>query len=62
MRALEWPLLYWVRYMVSVHVVRLFAGSVFRAMPLWTFYLRLRELRPDEARPLDSHPLARDVT
>lgn len=44
-RALEWPLLHWVRYMVSVHVVRLFAGSVFRATPLWTFYLRLNGAR-----------------
>ena len=44
-RRLEWPLLRWVRYMVSVHVVRLFAGSVFRATPLWTFYLRLNGAR-----------------
>jgi acetyltransferase-like isoleucine patch superfamily enzyme len=44
-KALEWPLLRWVRYMVSVHVVRLFAGSVFRATPLWTFYLRLNGAR-----------------
>ena len=44
-KALEWPLLCWVRYMVSVHVVRLFAGSVFRATPLWTFYLRLNGAR-----------------
>jgi acetyltransferase-like isoleucine patch superfamily enzyme len=43
--ALEWPLLNWVRYMVSVHIVRLFAGSVFRATPLWTFYLRLNGAR-----------------
>ena len=39
--ALEWPLLRWARYMVSVHVVRLFAGSLLRATPLWMFYLRL---------------------
>jgi acetyltransferase-like isoleucine patch superfamily enzyme len=44
-KALEWPLLHWVRYMVSVHIVRLFAGSVFRATPLWTFYLRLNGAR-----------------
>lgn len=44
-KALEWPLLCWVRYRVSVHVVRLFAGSVFRATPLWTFYLRLNGAR-----------------
>jgi acetyltransferase-like isoleucine patch superfamily enzyme len=44
-KALDWPLLHWVRYMVSVHIVRLFAGSVFRATPLWTFYLRLNGAR-----------------
>jgi acetyltransferase-like isoleucine patch superfamily enzyme len=43
--ALEWPLLDWARYMVSVHVVRLFGGAVFRATPLWTFYLRLNGAR-----------------
>src|SRR5215204_114884 len=43
--ALEWPLMNWVRYMVSVHIVRLFAGSVFRATPLWTFYIRLNGAR-----------------
>jgi len=42
---LDWPLLNWARYMVSVHVVRLFAGSVLRATPLWTFYLRLNGAR-----------------
>jgi acetyltransferase-like isoleucine patch superfamily enzyme len=44
-KGLDWPLLCWVRYMVSVHVVRLFAGSFFRATPLWTFYLRLNGAR-----------------
>jgi acetyltransferase-like isoleucine patch superfamily enzyme len=39
--SLGWPLLDWARYMISVHVVRLFAGAVFRATPLWTMYLRL---------------------
>ncbi|MBA3886457.1 MAG: hypothetical protein H0X67_12100 [Acidobacteria bacterium] len=38
---LGWPLMNWARYMVSVHIVRLFAGSIFRATPLWTFYMRL---------------------
>lgn len=42
---LQWPLLDWARYMISVHVVRLFAGSVLRATPLWTFYLRLNGAR-----------------
>jgi acetyltransferase-like isoleucine patch superfamily enzyme len=38
---LGWPLMNWARYMVSVHIVRLFAGSIFRATPMWTFYMRL---------------------
>jgi acetyltransferase-like isoleucine patch superfamily enzyme len=37
---LDWPLMNWARYMASVHVVRLFAGAVFRATPLWAMYLR----------------------
>jgi acetyltransferase-like isoleucine patch superfamily enzyme len=41
----EWPLLDWVRYMVSVHVVRLFAGTAFRSTPFWTVYLRLNGAR-----------------
>jgi acetyltransferase-like isoleucine patch superfamily enzyme len=44
-KALDRPLMNWVRYMVSVHIVRLFAGSVFRATPLWTFYIRLNGAR-----------------
>ena len=43
--ALEWPVLGWARYMVSIHIVRLFAGSLLRATPLWTFYLRLNGAR-----------------
>jgi acetyltransferase-like isoleucine patch superfamily enzyme len=45
MADLGWPLLDWARYMVSVHVVRLFAGVVFRATPLWTLYMRLNGAR-----------------
>ena len=37
---LEWPLLNWVRYMVAIHLVRFFAGSMFRGSPIWTAYLR----------------------
>jgi acetyltransferase-like isoleucine patch superfamily enzyme len=36
-----WPLLDWARYSVVSHVVRLLAGSVLRATPIWTWYLRL---------------------
>lgn len=42
---LEWPLLDWARYIISIHLVRLFAGSFLRATPLWTFYLRLNGAR-----------------
>lgn len=42
---LEWPLLDWVRYIISIHLVRLFAGSLLRATPAWTFYLRLNGAR-----------------
>lgn len=36
----DWPLLNWVRYMISIHLVRTFAGAVFRTSPLWTMYMR----------------------
>lgn len=39
------PLLVWGRYLASAHVVRLFAGVLFRATPLWTFYHRLNGAR-----------------
>lgn len=42
---LDWPLLKWARYMASVHIVRLFAGAVFRATPLWAMYLRANGAR-----------------
>ena len=42
---LEWPLLDWARYEASAHVVRLVAGAVLRATPLWTMYLRLNGAR-----------------
>lgn len=38
---LDWPLLRWVRYGASIHLVRIVAGSVFRGTPLWTMHLRL---------------------
>jgi acetyltransferase-like isoleucine patch superfamily enzyme len=37
---LGWPLLGWVRYQVGIHVVRVFAGPLFRGSPLWTAYVR----------------------
>jgi len=36
-----WLLMRWVRCMVSLHIVRLFAGHLFRGTPIWTGYLRL---------------------
>jgi acetyltransferase-like isoleucine patch superfamily enzyme len=41
----ERPVLNWARYLVSTHVVRVFAGAVFRATPVWTLYLRLNGAR-----------------
>jgi acetyltransferase-like isoleucine patch superfamily enzyme len=42
---MEWPLLDWARYLASAHLVRLVAGAVLRATPLWTMYLRLNGAR-----------------
>ena len=42
---LDWPLLRWARYLASAHLVRLFAGALFRATPVWTFYHRLNGAR-----------------
>ncbi len=39
-RELEWPVLNWMRYMISTHVVRVFVGTFFRSSPIWTWYLR----------------------
>jgi acetyltransferase-like isoleucine patch superfamily enzyme len=41
----SWPLLDWARYMISIHLVRIFAGALFRATPIWTFYMRLNGAR-----------------
>lgn len=40
LRDLEWPLLNWSRYMISTHIVRVLVGTLFRASPIWTLYLR----------------------
>lgn len=42
---LEWPLLDWARYGMATHIARVFAGTLLRATPLWTFYLRLNGAR-----------------
>ncbi len=42
---LDWPVLDWVRYMVATHIVRLFAGTLFRGTPIWSAYLRLNGAR-----------------
>jgi acetyltransferase-like isoleucine patch superfamily enzyme len=38
---MTWPVLDWGRYLMTIHVARLFAGAVFRSTPVWTMYLRL---------------------
>ena len=40
-----WPLLRWVRYMASIHLVRVAAGQCVRGTPVWTSYLRLSGAR-----------------
>ena len=42
---MSWPLMRWVHYMAASHVVRLFSGSLFRASPIWTAYLRMNGAR-----------------
>jgi acetyltransferase-like isoleucine patch superfamily enzyme len=42
---MDWRLMRWVRYMAAIHVVRVFAGTLFRGSPIWTAYLRLNGAR-----------------
>jgi acetyltransferase-like isoleucine patch superfamily enzyme len=42
---MSWPLMQWARYLAAAHVVRVFAGALFRGTPLWTMYLRLNGAR-----------------
>ena len=42
---LGWPLLRWVRYLASTHIVRVCAGALLRATPVWTAYHRLNGAR-----------------
>lgn len=41
----EWPVLDWGRYLMTIHVVRVFAGPAFRSTPFWSLYLRLNGAR-----------------
>jgi acetyltransferase-like isoleucine patch superfamily enzyme len=41
----SWPLLDWARYMISIQLVRIFAGALFRATPIWSLYMRLNGAR-----------------
>jgi acetyltransferase-like isoleucine patch superfamily enzyme len=41
----DWALLRWVRFVASIHLVRLTAGALFRGTPLWTGHLRLNGAR-----------------
>ncbi|MBZ5559972.1 MAG: hypothetical protein LAO77_22150 [Acidobacteriia bacterium] len=41
----DWALLRWVRFVASIHVVRLVAGALFRGTPIWTSHLRLNGAR-----------------
>jgi acetyltransferase-like isoleucine patch superfamily enzyme len=42
---MDWPLLSWVRYGASLHLVRVIAGTLVRGTPLWTSHLRLSGAR-----------------
>ena len=42
---MQWPLLLWARSMAATHIVRIFAGALFRGTPIWTAYLRLAGAR-----------------
>lgn len=55
---LEWPLLNWMRYGMSTHVVRVLVGTVLRATPLWTLYHRLNGARLGRRVYLNSYQLA----
>jgi acetyltransferase-like isoleucine patch superfamily enzyme len=44
-RDFDWPLLDWGRYLISIHVVRVLTGTMLRATPVWSLYLRLNGAR-----------------
>lgn len=41
----SWAVLTWARYLMTIHVVRVFAGPAFRSTPAWSWYLRLNGAR-----------------
>jgi acetyltransferase-like isoleucine patch superfamily enzyme len=45
LREFGWPVLAWGRYLMTIHVARVFAGPVFRATPFWSYYMRLNGAR-----------------
>jgi serine acetyltransferase len=42
---MSWPLMRWVHYMTASHIVRLLSGTLFKASPVWTAYLRMNGAR-----------------
>jgi non-ribosomal peptide synthetase-like protein len=42
---MSWPLMRWARYLAAAHVVRVFAGTLFRGTPVWSSYLRMNGAR-----------------
>lgn len=42
---MPWALMRWVQYMTATHIVRLFAGTLFRGSPVWTAYVRMNGAR-----------------
>ncbi len=41
----SWPVLDWGRYLMTIHVVRVFAGPAFRSTTIWNLYMRLNGAR-----------------
>lgn len=37
---MDWPLMQWARYVVSIRIVSFLAGGLFRGSPVWSAYLR----------------------
>ena len=42
---MDWALLRWVRYVASIHLARVIAGTWLRGTPLWSSHLRLNGAR-----------------